>query len=246
MQQKWTLGDRALPLERKVLDLVDPSQNPPECREQDVGFLLLSLKTSEQALWLTEYLGQKTKWWRNVGHSVPLMQELVQSYPKRSKGLLSSDTVIPIIVRGKEILVLNRRASPTLAFVESKGDFETLAWFLGELKKDLDSSDTVPRVPRSSEIGDGEKDDIEVILEDLKSHPNCRKAWFLPSVQAIEVHSSSKRSTKVFLKKALKKKGWSDPRSSSISGARVSAGNRFEGRKFLKCLGASCHGRRWS
>ena len=41
VQQKWTLGDRALPLERKVLDLVDPSQNPPECREQDVGFSLI-------------------------------------------------------------------------------------------------------------------------------------------------------------------------------------------------------------
>ena len=142
--QKWALGEHVLPLERQVLDLVDASQSPPECREQDVGFLLLSLKTSEQALWLTEYLGQKTKWWRNVGHSVPLMQELVQSFPKRSKGLLSSDTVIPIIVRGKEILVLNRRSSPTLAFVESKGDFETLAWFLGELKKDLSSSETVP------------------------------------------------------------------------------------------------------
>ena len=207
VQQKWTLGDRALPLERKVLDLVDPSQNPPECRLQDVGFLLLSLKTSEQALWLTEYLGESSRWWRQVGHRQPLMQEIAQSYPKRAKGLLSSDTVIPIIVRGKEILVLNRRASPTLAFVESKGDFETLAWFLGELKKDLDSSDTVPRVPRSEEIGDGEKDDIEVILEDLKSHPKCRKAWFLPSVQAIEVHSSSKRSTKIHLKKALKKRG---------------------------------------
>ena len=217
VQQKWTLGDRALPLERKVLDLVDPSQNPPECREQDVGFLLLSLKTSEQALWLTEYLGQKTKWWRNVGHSVPLMQELVRQgiggYPKRSRQGLG-EAVIPIIVRGKEILVLNRRSSPTLAFVESKGDFETLAWLIGELTKDLSSSDTVPRVPRSSEIGDGEKDAIEVILEDLKSHPNCRKAWFLPSVKAIEVHSSSKRSTKVHLK-ALKKR-WSGPRRSSI------------------------------
>ena len=102
--------------------------------------------------------------------------------------------------------MLNRRAPPTLAFVESKGDFETLAWFLGELKKDLSSSETVPRVPRSSGIDDVEKQDIEEVLEDLKSHPNCRKAWFLPSVKAIEVHSSSKRSTKVHLK-ALKKRG---------------------------------------
>ena len=206
VQQKWTLGDRALPLERKVLDLVDISKNPPECREQDVWFLLLSLKTSGEALWLTEYLGEKTKWWRNVGHSVRLMQELSQSYPKRAKGLVSSDTVIPIIVRGKEILVLNCRACPTLAFVESTGDFETLAWFIGELKKDLSSSETVPRVPRSSEIDDVENHEIEELLEDRKSHPNCRNAWVPPAVKAIEVHSSSKRSTKVHLK-ALKKRG---------------------------------------
>ena len=103
--------------------------------------------------------------------------------------------------------MLNRRASPTLAFVESKGDFETLAWFIGELKKDLSSSDTVPRVPRSSGIDDVEKQDIDVLLEYIKNHPKCRKAWYLPSVKAIEVHSSSKRSTKIHLKKALKKRG---------------------------------------
>ena len=190
-----------------MLDLVDPSQNPPECREQDVGFLLLPLKTSEQALWLTEYLGEKNKCWRLVGHRQPLMQEIVQCYPKRAKGLMSSGTVMPIIVRGKEILVLNRRASPTLAFVESKGDFESLAWFLGELKKDLSSSATVPRGPRSSGIDGVEKHDIDEVLEDIKSHPNCRKAWFLSSIKAIEVHSSSKRSTKIHLKAAKKRGG---------------------------------------
>ena len=103
--------------------------------------------------------------------------------------------------------MLNLRAPPTLAFYESKGDFESLTWFLGELKRDISASDTVPRPPRSSVMDDDEKDDIEQVLEDLKSHPNCRKAWFLPSVQAIEVHSSSKRSTKIHLKKALKKRG---------------------------------------
>ena len=120
---------------------------------------------------------------------------------------MSSETVITIIVRGKEILVLNRRAPPTLAFVESRGDFESLTWFLGELKKDLSASEPVPRVPRSSVIDvDEEKDDIEQVLEDLKSHPNCRRAWFLSSIKAIEVHSNSKRSTRIKLK-ALKKRG---------------------------------------
>ena len=39
-----------------------------------------------------------------------------------------------------------------------------------------------------------------------RATPNCHKAWFLPSLKAIEVHSKSKRSTKLRLK-ALKKKG---------------------------------------
>ena len=74
VQQKWSLGDHVLPLQRQVLDLVDASQHPPECREQDVGFLLLPLKTSEKAMWLTEYLGERSLWWRQVGHRQPLMQ----------------------------------------------------------------------------------------------------------------------------------------------------------------------------
>ena len=102
--------------------------------------------------------------------------------------------------------MLNLRAPPTLAFYESKGDFESLTWYLGELKKDIVGPDPVPRPRRSSTLDVGEQGDIEQVLEDLKSHPNCRKAWFLSSIKAIEVHSSSKRSTKIHLK-ALKKRG---------------------------------------
>ena len=207
VQQKWALGDHVLPLERQVLDLVDPSQHPPECREQDLGFLLLSLKTIDKALWLTEYLGVRSSWWRQLGLRQPLMQEMARGFPKRVKGLLSAQMVIPIIVRGKEILVVNRRSPVTMAFVESKSDFESLTWFLGELKKDLCASEPVPRAPRSSEIADDdEQDEIEQVLEDLKRHPNCSKAWFLPSRQALEVHSNSKLSTRIKVK-PLKKRG---------------------------------------
>ena len=134
------------------------------------------------------------------------MQEIAESYPKRAKGFLSRDTVITISLRGKEIMVLNLRAPPTLAFYESKGDFESLTWFIGELKKDIVGPDPVPRPRRSSTLDVGEHGDIEQVLEDLKSHPNCRKAWYLGSVKAVEVHSKSKLS-KNFRLKALKKRG---------------------------------------
>ena len=208
MQQKWCLGNHPLPFERHQLDLVDPSQNPPECREQDIWFLLLSLKTTAgKAEWLEECLGVHKLWWRRQGHRQPLMQELANSYPKRAKGILSRDTVITISRRGKEIMVLNLRAPPTLAFYESKGDFESLIWFLGELKGDMGGADQAPRAPRTSVMDVDEQGDLEHVLEDLKSHPNCRYAWYLPSIKAIEVHHSiSKRSTKLRLK-ALKKRG---------------------------------------
>ena len=98
--------------------------------------------------------------------------------------------MIPIILRGKEIIVLNLRAPPTLAFYESKGDFESLTWFLGELKRDMSASAPVPRRLRGAQH-DEEEEEIAHLLEDLKSHPNCRKAWFLSSVKGIEVHSTS-------------------------------------------------------
>ena len=139
------------------------------------------------------------------------MKEIAAGYPQSVYGHSLMSSVISIIVRGKEILVLGRRAPTTFAFVESKGDFESLAWFLVELQKDLSASqgvpETVPPVPCSSQTDDDEdKDDIEDVLEDIKSHPNCSKAWYLKSIKTIEVHSKCKRSTKLRLR-ASKKRG---------------------------------------
>ena len=114
--------------------------------------------TAGKAEWLEECLGVPKLWWRGQGRRQPLMQELAQGYPKRVKGFLSKDTAIPIVLRGKEILVLNLCLPPTLAFYESKGDFESLTWFLGELKKDIVGPDAVPRPRprRSSTLDVGE------------------------------------------------------------------------------------------
>ena len=79
VQQRWCLGNHPLPLERRQLDLVDPSQNRGECIEQDVWFLLLALKvTAGKAEWLEECLGVPKLWWRGQGRRQPLMQELAQ------------------------------------------------------------------------------------------------------------------------------------------------------------------------
>ena len=108
--------------------------------------------------------------------------------------------------------MLNLRAPPTLAFYESKGDFESLTWFLGELKRDVGASNPVPRAPRNSLMDTAEQGDVEHVLEDLKSHPNCHKAWFLPSLKAIEVHSKSTFNETPL--EGPQEKGWPDPRRS--------------------------------
>ena len=79
------------------------------------------------------------------------------------------NTVMPIVVRGKEILCRYVRSSPTLAFFAAKPDFESLEWFLRELKKDLANEGGTKLTRKGQETKpDEEQQIIEELMEDLR------------------------------------------------------------------------------
>ena len=86
VQQKWCLGDFALPLTVRTLDFWDP-QNlmEEESDSEDTPFLLLSLKVTGEAEWMERYLEKPSRWWRFKGRSQPLFQEILAAFPKKFK-----------------------------------------------------------------------------------------------------------------------------------------------------------------
>ena len=118
VQQLWCVGGLALPLERETMDLLNS-------RGEDIGnarqeFLLLPLKTTGDLEWLNKFLEKPSRWWKSHGRRQPLIQEFLQAITPRQ---YPPNTVMPIVLRGKEILCRYMRASPTLAFFADKPDF---------------------------------------------------------------------------------------------------------------------------
>ena len=67
-----------------------------------------------------------------------VIKELLDQYPPSgSIQGLSRNVVVPIVVRGQQILVRNDRRSVVLAFEESAPQFESLQWILNELCLEL-------------------------------------------------------------------------------------------------------------
>ena len=112
--------------------------------------------------------------------------------------------VKPIVLRGKTILCRYLRSSPTLAFVADKPDFKSLEWVLGELKKDLATEGTKRTRQEKETSPEEEQQIIKEILEMIKEHENCSRAWFIGARSTIKVRRSDKR-LKEFNVKAIKK-----------------------------------------
>ena len=195
VQQQWCVGGLALRLEREPMTLMD------EASAQD--FLLLSLKSTGDLEWLNKYLEKPSRWWKSHGREQPLIQEFLEAI---TPGKYPPNTVMPIVLRGKEILCRYMRASPTLAFFADKPDFESLEWFLRELEKDLVNEGRTKRRRKTQETKESEEQQIiDEILENIRDHENCSKAWFLDSRSSIKVLSCDQR-LKEFIVKAIKKK----------------------------------------
>ena len=149
--------------------------------------------------WLEKFLGKPGRWWKHHGRSQPLMAEIVAplKHPRNIERLVSAGVVVRVFLRDRPIDLLNLRRSPTLAFKDTPPNFESLVWFLDELKKDLGSSSSHNSIGASVAGGtkrslEDEGTIIEEILQKLKSHSNCQYAWFVDAANAFKVISKDK------------------------------------------------------
>ena len=146
VQRLWCVGNQVLPLKRCVLDLVGfASGGRPETILEDTEFFLLPLKVSQHDRWLDEYLEKPTKWWWLNGRHQPLIQEVLQAIPGtggkwQKRAGLSKRNLVKIVVRGREVVVMNNRKAVTLAFSATTFDGQDLQWILEALKEALTHS----------------------------------------------------------------------------------------------------------
>ena len=212
IEQKWCLGTSALPLFHREMDHVDLTSGTPEELGSQEEWLLLPLKTTGNMEWLEKFLGKPGRWWKHHGRSQPLMAEIIASlkHKKSIERLVSASIVVRVFLRDRPIDLLNLRSSPTLAFKDTPPNFESLVWFLDELKKDLGSSSSHNSIGASVAGGtkrslEDEGTIIEEILQKLKSHSNCQYAWFVDAANAFKVISKDKGQKRFTVKGRNKK-----------------------------------------
>ena len=114
--QRWCLDDTILPLERRTMDLCSWSAGRGETTKEDCAFLLLSLGGRAAAKWLGNHFRMKAHWWWKLSRRAKVIEDILEQFPCSSLGSrgnkklgLNRNVVVPIVVRGQEILVVNDR-----------------------------------------------------------------------------------------------------------------------------------------
>ena len=207
VQQKWCLGECALPLTVGNVDLVEFDGVNFQTLQAESDVFILSLTATGNKEWLVKCLGKTNRWWVTEGHCLPLMKEVRKSIPISRKGL--GTCVLAIEVQGKKLLVLSNPHKLSLAF--EKAEFQTLEWFIEELKKDLRTAAEHPaeEPPTRKRLKQDEGDYQELIeeaLQNLQNHSNCERAWFFKSRNSLKVLATSTRLSKTFVLKRFNKK----------------------------------------
>ena len=202
---KWCLEDTILPLERRSMDLCSWSDGQAQTTKEDIGFLLLSLAGRKADPWLHPHLGQRPKWWWHHSRRSKVIKELLGQYPASgSIQGLSTNSVVPIVVREQQILVRYDRRSVVLAFEESAPQFESLEWILKEMRLELaqdnegnkeedqqedkkeDKNEDLTEDDEDSEKQDFDEN-IQQALVSIKDSPGCKNAWWMASARRFKV-----------------------------------------------------------
>ena len=203
VERLWCAAGYPLPLQPRVLDLVAVNQGKAEVLRPDGEFLLLDLKVSQYCSWLDKALAKPPRWWWQHGFHQRLIQEIIQAIPG-TKALrngklqkvpgMSANTVVKIVVRDTEVLVLNNRKAVTLAF--DAGTFDgkqDLQWILDVLlqeltpqqeeQEDLQVTGGPPRRKKGRTSKEPQKleDLIATTRQILKRHVKAKTVYFLRS-----------------------------------------------------------------
>ena len=80
------------------------------------------------------------RWWWQHGMKLPLIQEMLRAIPgfpgHRAAGA-SNNMVVKIVVRGKDVMVMNNCKAVTLPLDATTFDGQELQWILDALKEDI-------------------------------------------------------------------------------------------------------------
>lgn len=222
LMHRLCLGNSAVPLVPRIMDFQDLHELTTEGDADDSEFLVLSLKGSADFRWAEKYLKLPARWWARNQSRVPLVVEIQEAIDakKVKVGFAARlprlpNVIVAIEARGKVILVQNQRSFMNLAFRAGQ-EMDGVHWFLEQLQKDLEQlqgpSETLSnRLSKSQQpLGStSEHRFVEESIRELKDHPNCHSAVFLPSRSSFRVTKSNKSSSEFYVS-GLKRKRQQD------------------------------------
>ena len=213
------LNGKEVPVETKNMILLDPlnlaekhSLNLPDSTDlTEVN--LVSFMASGDQNWLCKSLQLpgghedkhgKSRWWAYNSHRVPLILEIKQAIKalkqkKKANQPTDHHCLILLEIRGKLLWVKNSSTAVILGLTKEPGtlnvpqpDIDPLVWFCTQLQKDIDEDlQDKPDKRAHTEGLDEHEEQVEEVLEQLKAHPQCQVAHFVPSRTLFKIHKKS-------------------------------------------------------
>ena len=172
---------------------------------------LVSFKASHNMRWLEKVLKVPAQYMKTNLHKFRLMQEIkdeVEDIKKDIKVNARAPTqwksLLLLHIRNRILFVQNRTDCVIVGLVGVTGstscrdEEETLLWLARQFQQDLQLvQDPAADQPaggwkRSSESWGDYEDEITEVIENLKKHPQCLKASWVPSRKSFRVQKHSK------------------------------------------------------
>ena len=202
-EHKVCLGDSVVPLVRRTTEVEDRDELVGGDAD-DQEFLFLGLNATSDFSWLIKHLKDlklPCTFWVKRSREVPLVKELRAAIGVHRRGTVAQNTVT------------------TLAVAAKPGEeLEFLTWFLEEITKDIQHLVAVPASapndeaevaapPAGEEPGakrpfppSPEREQTEALLQELREHPRCLSARYLPSRPSFRITRDDHEGREFFCK----------------------------------------------
>ena len=221
-EHKVCLGDSVVPLVRRTTEVEDRDELVGGDAD-DQEFLFLGLNATSDMSWLIKHLKDlklPSTFWKKRSREAPLVQELRAAIGVHRRGTViprRQQAVVPLLIRDKVIFAQN--TVTTLAVAAKPGEeLEFLTWFLEEITKDIQHLVAVPASapndeaevaapPAGEEPGakrpfppSPEREQTEALLQELREHPRCLSARYLPSRPSFRITRDDHEGREFFCK----------------------------------------------
>ena len=208
VEYQLTLNDEVVAAPVEIITYSDPL-GLAESIDLNLGeshqVKLLSLKATQNLKWLEKALKLPDKYLKIKTNlrKFRLIQEIHDAVEDTKKDLrrTSKWALLLLHIRNRNLFVQNRTDCVIVGLVgvaggsTSEDEKETLQWITKQLHQDLEFVlDPAGQVPggcwKRSEIWGTYEDEITQIVENLKKHPQCMKATWVPSRRSFKVQNS--------------------------------------------------------